>query len=168
MRRLVLALLVCAGLPGCGGVTISESGKHFAEKSEKTPSSQEVEATINRFERKAFGPGHEQVAACESLTARSFRELMVGSGAKYPGRLDTEAFEKGCPVGLAIIAKETGEKAPTIKVEKVSKEEFEGRFVLVAELPEEFLFGMNSAGTKIETFGIAAAEEREKEAEEGP
>ena len=161
LRRVGIGLGVVA-LLAVGGWQLfqeSESGQEFAEKNAPVPSPAEAEATINDFEQAAFGDGHNQVKACNYLTPRSFRELVIGSGGKDPGRAQKEAFQKACPVYLAIIAKASSE-VPRIHVEEVEREEYEGRYVLIVRPQDESLMAMNYSGKKIESFGLAAAQER--------
>jgi hypothetical protein len=135
-------------LTGCGLIE-SESGQHFAEKNGDVPSADEVEATLNHFE-KAFRE-KQDYDACKFLTPRSLREFVAAEG-KDPGHLSPEAFKRGCPLYLRILSK--GVKVPRVRIEvdEVVKEEFKGRFYLAVYPPRGPSVVMNSNGNKIAVF----------------
>ena len=142
-----LALLLLA-LTGCSLIE-SESGQDFAEKNAAVPSTEEVEATLNHFE-KAFRK-KQDFDACKFLTPRSLREF-VAAEAKDPGHLGTGAFKRACPLYLRILSK--GVKVPrvTIDVDEVVKEEFRDRFYLVVFPSRGPSVVMNGKGSKIAIF----------------
>jgi hypothetical protein len=135
-------------LTGCGLIE-SESGQHFAEKNVPVPSADEVETTLNHFE-KAFRE-KQDYDACKFLTPRSLREFVAAEG-KDPGHLSAETFKRGCPLYLRTLSK--GVKVPPVRVEidEVIKEEFKDQFYLVAYPPRGPSVVMSVGGTKIAIF----------------
>jgi hypothetical protein len=130
VRRLVpIPLVLCLLAAGCG-----ESGREYGEERAPTPSTQEVEQTLNAFET-AFRE-KKDFAACRYLTPRSLREFVAGTGGTDPGKITAEGFAKACPLYLRILSK--GVKVPRVdvEIESVVKEKYKGRYYLIAYPPK--------------------------------